>query len=176
MEKEHTNICEALLDRCAGRSMAPQPRIPGGDVVCDGGSKQRLLVGEPAIDGRLSRAGGLGDLFNARALKAAIEKDFAGRIEDALLNLARVFLGGAAGPHVAARHGSLSRFSSRCHFIHLVFAIGPGMPVELSVRIKASLLAYVDVFWTLMLISLAAVPLALLLRKVKLGGPAPVAH
>jgi len=32
------------------------------------------------------------------------------------------------------------------------------------------------VFWTLTLISLAAIPLALILRKVKLGGPAPVAH
>jgi DHA2 family multidrug resistance protein len=34
----------------------------------------------------------------------------------------------------------------------------------------------VDVFWVLMLISLAAVPLALILRKVKLGGAAPLAH
>jgi DHA2 family multidrug resistance protein len=34
----------------------------------------------------------------------------------------------------------------------------------------------VDVFWVLMLISFAAVPLALLLRKVKLGETAPVAH
>jgi DHA2 family multidrug resistance protein len=33
-----------------------------------------------------------------------------------------------------------------------------------------------DVFWVLTLISLTAVPLALTLRKVKLGGPAPVAH
>ncbi len=41
---------------------------------------------------------------------------------------------------------------------------------------QASLLAYVDVFWTLMLISLATIPLALLLRKVKLGGPAPMGH
>jgi len=32
------------------------------------------------------------------------------------------------------------------------------------------------VFWTLALISLAAVPLALTLRKVKLGGPAPADH
>jgi MFS transporter, DHA2 family, multidrug resistance protein len=32
------------------------------------------------------------------------------------------------------------------------------------------------VFWTLTLISLAAVPLALILRKVKLGGAAAVAH
>ena len=41
---------------------------------------------------------------------------------------------------------------------------------------KASLLAYIDVFWALMLISAAAVPLALILRKVKLGGPVPVGH
>ena len=45
-----------------------------------------------------------------------------------------------------------------------------------QVQTQASLLAYIDVFWTLMLISAAAVPLALILRKVKLGGPAPVAH
>jgi DHA2 family multidrug resistance protein len=32
------------------------------------------------------------------------------------------------------------------------------------------------VFWTLAVVSLAAVPLALILRKVKLGGPAPAAH
>jgi DHA2 family multidrug resistance protein len=44
------------------------------------------------------------------------------------------------------------------------------------VQTQASLLAYIDVFWTLMLISAAAVPLALILRKVKLGGPAAVAH
>ncbi len=45
-----------------------------------------------------------------------------------------------------------------------------------QVQMQASLLAYVDVFWTLMLISLAAVPLALLLRKVKLGAAAPMGH
>jgi MFS transporter, DHA2 family, multidrug resistance protein len=33
-----------------------------------------------------------------------------------------------------------------------------------------------DAFWMLMLISLAAVPLALTLRKVKLSGPAPSVH
>jgi len=38
------------------------------------------------------------------------------------------------------------------------------------------LLADMDAFWVLMLISLAAVPLALVLRKVKLGGAAPVGH
>ena len=45
-----------------------------------------------------------------------------------------------------------------------------------QVQMQASLLAYVDVFWTLMLISLAAVPLALLLRKVKFGAAAPIGH
>jgi len=45
-----------------------------------------------------------------------------------------------------------------------------------QVQTQASYLAYVDVFWTLTLISLAAVPLALTLRKVKLGGQAAVAH
>jgi MFS transporter, DHA2 family, multidrug resistance protein len=45
-----------------------------------------------------------------------------------------------------------------------------------QIQAQAALLAYVDVFWVLMLISLAAVPLALLLRKVKLGETAPVAH
>jgi DHA2 family multidrug resistance protein len=33
-----------------------------------------------------------------------------------------------------------------------------------------------DVFWTLMLVSAAAVPLALLLRKVKLGGATHLGH
>ena len=45
-----------------------------------------------------------------------------------------------------------------------------------QVQAQAAFLAYVDVFWTLTLVSLAAVPLALILRKVKLGGPAPAAH
>jgi len=44
------------------------------------------------------------------------------------------------------------------------------------VQTQASFLAYMDVFWVLMLVSLVAVPLALALRKVKLGGPAPLAH
>ena len=41
---------------------------------------------------------------------------------------------------------------------------------------QASYLGYMDAFWLLTLISLAAVPLALILRKVKLGGRAPVGH
>jgi MFS transporter, DHA2 family, multidrug resistance protein len=40
-----------------------------------------------------------------------------------------------------------------------------------QVQAQASFLAYMDAFWVLMLISLAAVPLALALRNVKLGGP-----
>jgi DHA2 family multidrug resistance protein len=45
-----------------------------------------------------------------------------------------------------------------------------------QVQAQASFLGYIDAFWVLMLISLAAVPLALTLRKVKLGGPAPSVH
>jgi MFS transporter, DHA2 family, multidrug resistance protein len=45
-----------------------------------------------------------------------------------------------------------------------------------QVQSQASYLGYMDVFWVLMLISLLAVPLALTLRKSKLGGPAPVGH
>jgi MFS transporter, DHA2 family, multidrug resistance protein len=36
--------------------------------------------------------------------------------------------------------------------------------------------SYIDVFWTLMLISVAAVPLALVLRTIKIGTGAPAAH
>ena len=43
-----------------------------------------------------------------------------------------------------------------------------------QLQTQASFLAYMDGFWALMLISLAAVPLALALRKVKLGGAAPM--
>jgi MFS transporter, DHA2 family, multidrug resistance protein len=45
-----------------------------------------------------------------------------------------------------------------------------------QVQTQASFLGYMDAFWMLMLISLAMVPLALTLRKVKLGGPAPAGH
>jgi DHA2 family multidrug resistance protein len=45
-----------------------------------------------------------------------------------------------------------------------------------QVQAQASFLAYMDAFWVLMLISLSAVPLALSLRVVKLGGPVHVGH
>jgi MFS transporter, DHA2 family, multidrug resistance protein len=45
-----------------------------------------------------------------------------------------------------------------------------------QVQTQASFLGYMDAFWVLMVISLAAVPLALTLRKVKLGGPAHAMH
>ncbi len=46
-----------------------------------------------------------------------------------------------------------------------------------QVQAQSAYLSYVDVFWVLTLLSLAAVPLAMSLRKVKLGGgPAPAAH
>jgi MFS transporter, DHA2 family, multidrug resistance protein len=45
-----------------------------------------------------------------------------------------------------------------------------------QVQTQASFLAYMDAFWVLMLISLTAVPLALTLRRVKLGGPVRAGH
>jgi MFS transporter, DHA2 family, multidrug resistance protein len=45
-----------------------------------------------------------------------------------------------------------------------------------QVQAQASFLAYMDAFWVLMLISLSAVPLALSLRKLKLGGPVHMGH
>ncbi len=45
-----------------------------------------------------------------------------------------------------------------------------------QVQTQAAFLASIDVFWALMPISAAAVPLALILRNVKLGGSAPVSH
>jgi MFS transporter, DHA2 family, multidrug resistance protein len=45
-----------------------------------------------------------------------------------------------------------------------------------QVQTQAAFLASMDTFWVLMLISLAAVPLAIILRKVKLGGAAAAGH
>jgi DHA2 family multidrug resistance protein len=45
-----------------------------------------------------------------------------------------------------------------------------------QVQSQASFLAYMDAFWVLMLIALSAVPLALTLRKVRLGGAVHVGH
>jgi DHA2 family multidrug resistance protein len=45
-----------------------------------------------------------------------------------------------------------------------------------QVQSQASFLGYMDAFWALTLISLAAVPLALSLRKVRLGGPVHMGH
>src|SRR5260370_40236700 len=46
-----------------------------------------------------------------------------------------------------------------------------------QVLTQASFLAYMDAFWGLTLLALAAGPLALMLRKVKLGGGgAPAGH
>jgi len=45
-----------------------------------------------------------------------------------------------------------------------------------QVQSQAAYLAYVDVFWVLMVLALLAVPLALTLRKVRLGAGAPMAH
>jgi MFS transporter, DHA2 family, multidrug resistance protein len=67
------------------------------------------------------------------------------------------------------------------------FFVGQGSPlieaqqqtiawVGQQVQLQASFLAYMDAFWVLTLLALAAVPLALSLRKVKPGGRAPGGH
>jgi DHA2 family multidrug resistance protein len=48
--------------------------------------------------------------------------------------------------------------------------------ISQQVQTQASFLAYDDLFWTLALISASAIPLALLLRKVKLGGKVQMGH
>jgi MFS transporter, DHA2 family, multidrug resistance protein len=45
-----------------------------------------------------------------------------------------------------------------------------------QVQAQATFLAYIDAFWAVMLIAAAAVPIALMLRNVKLGGAVPVGH
>ena len=45
-----------------------------------------------------------------------------------------------------------------------------------QVQAQASFLSYMDAFWVLMLIAFAAVPLALTLRNIKLGGPVKMGH
>jgi DHA2 family multidrug resistance protein len=45
-----------------------------------------------------------------------------------------------------------------------------------QVQAQASFLSYMDAFWVLMLIALSAVPLALTLRNIKLGGPVKMRH
>jgi DHA2 family multidrug resistance protein len=48
--------------------------------------------------------------------------------------------------------------------------------ISAQVQAQASFLSYVDAFWVLMLIALSAVPLALTLRNVKLGGAVSMGH
>jgi MFS transporter, DHA2 family, multidrug resistance protein len=45
-----------------------------------------------------------------------------------------------------------------------------------QVQLQASLLSYIDAFWVLALIALAAVPLGLALREVRLGGATAAGH
>jgi DHA2 family multidrug resistance protein len=48
--------------------------------------------------------------------------------------------------------------------------------IGLQVQNQAAFLGYIDAFWVLMIVALSAVPLALTLRNVKLGGAAPAVH
>jgi DHA2 family multidrug resistance protein len=45
-----------------------------------------------------------------------------------------------------------------------------------QLQTQVAMLAYMDVFWVLMLVALAGIPLALSLRKVALGGPVHAGH
>jgi len=51
-----------------------------------------------------------------------------------------------------------------------------GVWIAQQVQVQSVYLAYIEVFFTLMLVSAAAVPLALLLRKTKPGAAAPIGH
>ena len=46
----------------------------------------------------------------------------------------------------------------------------------MEVQAQAPFLAYMDAFWVLMVVALAAAPLALSLRNIKLGAVAPMEH
>ena len=61
----------------------------------------------------------------------------------------------------------------------IVAAVGAILSKALVIsrtRNQAPFLGYMDAFWVLMLISLAAVPLALALRRGTLGGAVPMGH
>jgi MFS transporter, DHA2 family, multidrug resistance protein len=45
-----------------------------------------------------------------------------------------------------------------------------------QVQTQASFMAYMDGFFAVMLVALSAVPLAMMLRNVKLGGPVHMGH
>jgi len=48
--------------------------------------------------------------------------------------------------------------------------------ISQQVQTQAAYLAYIDVFWTLALLSAATIPLALILRRSTPGAPVPAAH
>jgi MFS transporter, DHA2 family, multidrug resistance protein len=87
----------------------------------------------------------------------------------ALINAARN-TGGSIGISIAS---NVLAHREQFHQNRLVESVIPS-----SVQFQDTLqqLGYMDGFWVLMLISLSAVPLALALRKVKLGGPAHMGH
>jgi len=78
------------------------------------------------------------------------------------------------------------QYQNTLHHMTNYFAAQGSPPIEAQqqaiawvgqqVQTQASLLAYMDAFWVLTLIALAAVALALTLRTVKPGGAKPMAH
>ena len=81
-----------------------------------------------------------------------------------------------------SRDGAPFRANIARPLVHLAQRIMPFGLSDLTSRAttatlgKSSWTKYIDIFWTLMLISVAAVPLALVLRTIKLGTGAPAAH
>jgi hypothetical protein len=65
-----------------------EARNSGGDITHHHGGEERLLPWKPGIDRRLPGTGEFGDFVDTRAGKPALQKDAAGRIEDAGVDLA----------------------------------------------------------------------------------------
>ena len=91
----------------------------------------------------------------------------------------RIALTMLEGPIVALAHRLRERFEGRpqgraADRVQLTADLD--RPVFPHAQLQASFLAYMDAFWVLMLLALAAVPLALSLRKVKPSGGAPAGH
>jgi MFS transporter, DHA2 family, multidrug resistance protein len=81
---------------------------------------------------------------------------------------------------------SSAQYQDTLHQVTAYFATHGSAPAQAQrqafawigqqVQVQASFLAYIDAFWVLMLMALAAVPLALTLRKVTLASAAPTGH
>ena len=88
MHEGGAQLGEALIERRSGGHVAFEPRCGGGNVAHHDGREQRLLAGKARVDGRFSGAGDVGNLVDAGAGKAALQKHAAGGVEDARIDFA----------------------------------------------------------------------------------------